>query len=55
MLGKYQSFRKGKQNTPQKRFDSHYIQDSPRGIDDWEVTLFGKCEMCKQLKERETF
>ena len=34
---------------------THYIQDFHRGIDDWEVTLFEKCETHKQLKERETF
>ena len=34
---------------------SHYIQDCHGGIDDWEVTLFEKCETHKQLKERETF
>ena len=50
---KHRSFRKGKQNVPQKRFHSHYIQDCHRGIDDWEVTLFEKCETHKQLKERE--
>ena len=52
---KHQSFRKGKQNVPQKHFHSHYIQDCHRAIDDWEVTLFEKCETHKQLKERETF
>ena len=41
---KHLSFRKGKQNIPQKRFHSHYIQDCNRGIDDWEVNLFKKCE-----------
>ena len=45
--GKHRSFRKGKQNVPQKHFDSHYIQDCHRGIDDWEVTLFEKCETHK--------
>ena len=30
-------------------------QDCHRGIDDWEVTLFEKCETHKQAKERETF
>ena len=44
-----------KNNVPQKCFYSHYIQDCHRGIDDWEVTLFEKCETHKQLKERETF
>ena len=52
---KHRSFRKGKQNVAQKRFHLHYIQDCHRGIDDWEVTLFKKCETHKQLKERETF
>ena len=52
---KHRSFRKGKQNVPQKRFHSHDIQDCHRDIDDWEVTLFEKCETHKQLKERETF
>ena len=52
---KHRSFRKGNQNVPQKRFHSHYIQDCHRGIDDWEVTLYEKCETYKQLKERETF
>ena len=52
---KHRSFRKGKQNVPQKRFHSHYIQDCHRGIDNWEVTLFEKCETHKQLKEMETF
>ena len=33
----------------------HTVQDSHRGIDDWEVTLLEKCETHKQLKERETF
>ena len=40
---KHRSFRKGKQNVPQKRFHSRYIQDCHRGTDDWEVTLFEKC------------
>ena len=39
-----QSFWKGKQNVPQKRFHSHYIQDCHRGIDDWKVTLHEKYE-----------
>ena len=39
---KHRSFRKGKQNIPQKHFHQHYIQDCHRGIDDWEVTLFEK-------------
>ena len=52
---KHQCFRKEKQNVPQKRFHSHYIQDCHRDIDDWEVTLFEKCETHKQLKEKETF
>ena len=52
---KDRSFRKGKQNVPQKRFHSHYIQGCHKGIDDWEVTLFEKCEAHKQLKEKETF
>ena len=52
---KHWSFWKGKQNVPQKRFHSYYIQDCHRGIDDWEVTLFEQCEMYKQLRERETF
>ena len=52
---KHGSFRKGKQNLPQKRFNSHYIQDCHRGIDDWQVTLFQTCETHKELKERETF
>ena len=52
---KHQSFWKEKQNLPQKRFHSHYIQDCHRDIDDWEVTLFEKCEMHKQLKEKESF
>ena len=51
---KQQSLRRGKQNEPQKRFHSHYIQDCHRGIDDWEVILFEKCETHKQLKERGT-
>ena len=33
-----------KNNVPQKCFYSHYIQDCHRGINDWEVTLFEKCE-----------
>ena len=52
---KHLSYRKGKKNVPQERFHSHYVQDCHRGIDDWEATLFEKCEMHKQLKERETF
>ena len=52
---KHQSFQKEKQNVPQKRFHSHYIQDCHRDIDDWEVTLFEKCETHKQLKEKESF
>ena len=31
------------------------IHDCHRGIDDWKVTLFEKCETHKQLKESETF
>ena len=52
---KHRSFRKGKQNVPQKHYHSPYIQDYHRGIDDLEVTLFEKCETHKQLKEREKF
>ena len=52
---KHQSFQKGKQNVPQKQSHSHYIPDCHRGIDDWEVTLFEKCERHKQLRERGTF
>ena len=52
---KYWYFGKRKQNVPEKRFHSHYIQDCHRGIDDWEVTLFENCERQKQLKESETF
>ena len=52
---KHRSFRKGKQNVPQKRFHSHYVQDCHRAIDDWEVTLFKKSETHHKLKERETF
>ena len=52
---KHRSFRKGKQNVPQKHFHSHYAQDCHRGIDDWEVTLSEKYERHKQLKEREAF
>ena len=52
---KQRFFRKGKQNVPQKRFHSHYVQDCHKGIDDWEVTLFEKCETHKQLKERNVF
>ena len=52
---KHQSFRKEKQNVPQKRFHSHYIQDFHRDIDDWKVNLFGKCQTHKQLKEKEMF
>ena len=46
---------KRKQNVPQKRFHSHYVQDCHKGIDDWETILFEKGETHKQLKERETF
>ena len=52
---KHRSFRKGKQNVPQKRFHSHFVQDCHKGIGDWEVILFEKCETHKKLKERETF
>ena len=52
---KHQFFRKRKQNVPQNLFHSHLIQDCHRGIDDWWVTLFEKCETHKQLKEREIF
>ena len=52
---KCQSFRKGKQNVPQKCFHSQYVQDCLKGIDDWEFTLFEKCETRKQLEEREPF
>ena len=48
---KHRSFRKGKQ----KRFHSHYIQDCYRTVDDWEVTLFEKCETHKQLKKGRSF
>ena len=51
----YPSFRKGKQNVPQKRFRLQYVPDCRKGIDDWEATLFEKCETRKHLKERETF
>ena len=44
---KHRSFRKGKQNVPQKRFHSHHVQDCHKGIDDWEVTLFEKCDTHK--------
>ena len=51
----HQSFQKGKQNAPQKRFHLQYVQDCHKGIDDWDVTLLENCETHKQLKERETF
>ena len=44
---KHRSFRKGKQNVPQKHFHSHYVRDCHKDIDDWEVTLFEKCETHK--------
>ena len=47
---KNRSFRKRKQNVPQKRFHSLYVQDYYKGIDDWEVTLSEKWETYKQLK-----
>lgn len=49
------SFQKGKQIVPKTRFLSHNVQDCCKVIDDWEVTLFEKCEMHEQLKEREMF
>ena len=52
---KHRSLRNQKQNTRKKRFHSHYIHDCHKGIDDWKVTLFEKCETHKQLKEREIF
>ena len=52
---KHRSFRKGKQNVPQKRFHSHSVEDCHKDIADWEVTLFEKCEMHRQLNEREMF
>ena len=52
---KHLCFRKGKQNVPQKRFHSNYIQDCHRGIDDREVTLFEKYETNKQIQQRKTF
>ena len=52
---KHRFFRKEKQNVPQKGFHSHHVQDCYKVIDDWEVTLFEKCERHKQLKEKETF
>ena len=52
---KHQSFRKGKQNVPQKRFHSHHVQDCHKGTDDWEVALFEKCETHKRLRQRGTF
>ena len=52
---KHQSFRKGKQNIPQKCFHSHCIQYCYRGVDDSEVILFEKSETHKQHKERGTF
>ena len=42
-------------NVPKKRFHSHYQQDCHKGVNDWEVILFEKCETQKQIKERETF
>ena len=51
---KHLPFRKGKQNVPQKRFHSHYIQNCYRGIDDRKVTFFEKCRTYKQQKGRET-
>ena len=44
---KHRSFRKGKQNVQQKRFHSHYVEECYVGIDDSEITLFGKCEIHK--------
>ena len=52
---KHRPFRKGKQNVPQKRFHSHYIQDCHRAIDDWEVTLSEKCETTNNLKKGRRF
>ena len=44
-----------KENVPQRRFYSYYIQDCHMGIGDWKVTLFEKCETHKQLKKKEMF
>ena len=46
-FSKHRSSRKGKQNVLQKCFHSHHVQDCHKGIDDWEVTLFDKCETHK--------
>ena len=47
---KHRSVRKGKQNVQQRRFHSHYVEECYIGIDDSEITLFGKCEIHKQPK-----
>ena len=44
-------FWKRKQNFPQKRFHSNYVQECKKGNDDWEVTLFEMCEKHNQLKK----
>ena len=52
---KHWCFWKGKQTVTQKHFHSHYVQDCQKCIDDWEGTLFEKCEIHKQLRDRESF
>ena len=52
---KHRAFRKGKRKKTQKLFHNHYCLDGHLGIDDWDFTLFQRCETQKQLKETETF
>ena len=52
---KHRAFRKGNWKILQRLFHDHYCLDGHLGIDDWDFTLFKKCETYNKLKERGTF
>ena len=52
---KHRSFRKGKQNVPQKRFHLHYVQDWHKGIDYGKLIYLRSVKRTNNLKKGKSF
>ena len=52
---KHRAFGKKTEKIIQKLFYNRYCLDCHLGTDDWDFSVFEKCETHKQLKEREMF
>ena len=52
---KYRPFKKRSQKASHKLFHKHYCRDGHTAIDDCDFLLFERCEMYKNLKERNMF